>query len=469
MSEKNHNNFIVYIINGLCVLVSLALALLIRFQTVKDFGRPDEYILLAGGMFCLCVVIDLIYDYDAMIRTRGWFEEFIAVLKKIIVFMVILIVVLFLCHVSEIYSRLVLGYFALVDFILTYILHIAYKKYVIHRYERSRFSSRLLIVSTTDMVEDIADRIKNNPYCEKVIVGAVLLDSSDVETDLSVPVVSSVAELVAYVAQNEVDEVFVCDKNNAHRDVIKDLMPDLIYQGVSVKLNINVYDNDIQSKKNLSHVSDFAVVDYSRNFMTNGQKIAKRALDICGGIVGMLVLIIASIFIAPIIKLTSKGPVFFKQTRVGKNGRKFTFYKFRSMYIDAEERKQQLMQHNEVDGYMFKMKNDPRITKFGRFLRRTSLDELPQFWNILKGDMSLVGTRPPTVDEYEKYQHKYKCRLSMKPGLTGMWQVSGRSNITDFEQVIKLDMEYIDDWTLKKDIKILLQTFKVVICGNGAR
>ena len=136
---------------------------------------------------------------------------------------------------------------------------------------------------------------------------------------------------------------------------------------------------------------------------------------------------------------------------------------------DAEQRKKELMAKNEVHGLMFKMENDPRITKVGRFIRKTSIDELPQFWNILKGDMSLVGTRPPTVDEFERYEAKHKCRLSMTPGLTGLWQVSGRSDIKDFDEVVQLDMQYIDNWSILKDIKILLLTVGIVITGKGSR
>ena len=139
------------------------------------------------------------------------------------------------------------------------------------------------------------------------------------------------------------------------------------------------------------------------------------------------------------------------------------------MYQDAEQRKKELMERNDMKGLMFKMADDPRITRVGHFIRKTSLDELPQFINILKGDMSLVGTRPPTVDEYRQYEAKHKCRLSMTPGLTGMWQVSGRSDITDFDEVVRLDMEYIDNWKLSKDIKILLKTVKVVLLGRGSR
>ncbi|MCD7835309.1 MAG: sugar transferase, partial [Lachnospiraceae bacterium] len=229
------------------------------------------------------------------------------------------------------------------------------------------------------------------------------------------------------------------------------------------------FDIEYAGKKTLNRVGKYAVVTFARNIFSNRQLFLKRTLDILGSLVGMVILAIATAFVAPLIKLDSPGPVFFGQTRVGKNGRKFTFYKFRSMYVDAEDRKKELMDKNEVKGLMFKMEDDPRITRVGKFLRRTSIDELPQFWNILKGDMSLVGTRPPTVDEFEQYGIEHKGRLSMTPGLTGLWQISGRSDIKDFDEVVKLDMEYIDNWTIWKDIKILMLTFKVVFTGKGSK
>ena len=195
---------------------------------------------------------------------------------------------------------------------------------------------------------------------------------------------------------------------------------------------------------------------------------AKRIIDICGSIVGLIICGLVSLVLVPLIRKDG-GPAIFAQTRIGKNGRHFTFYKFRSMCVDAEDKKRELMEQNTMQGGMFKVDDDPRITKIGRFIRKTSLDELPQFYNVLKGDMSLVGTRPPTVDEYEKYTPEQKRRLSFKPGITGLWQVSGRSEIKDFDEVVKLDVAYIDDWTIWKDIEILLKTVKVVFMRDGAK
>ena len=194
-------------------------------------------------------------------------------------------------------------------------------------------------------------------------------------------------------------------------------------------------------------------------------------MDIAGGLVGCIFTGIIYIFIAPIMKVKSPGPVFFSQVRMGKNGKPFKIYKFRSMYMDAEERKKELMEKNNIkDGLMFKMDDDPRIIKgIGHFIRKTSLDEFPQFWNILKGDMSLVGTRPPTMDEWDEYELHHRRRLAIKPGLTGMWQVSGRSEITDFEEVVELDTKYIEQWSIGLDIKILFKTVTVVFTGSGAK
>ena len=190
---------------------------------------------------------------------------------------------------------------------------------------------------------------------------------------------------------------------------------------------------------------------------------------------------IVTIIVGPAIYIASPGPIFFVQERIGRNGRKFKMYKFRSMYMDAEERKKELMAQNKVsDGMMFKMDFDPRIignkilpdgtkkTGVGQFIRKTSIDELPQFWSILKGDMSLVGTRPPTLDEWEKYEPHHRARMSFRPGLTGLWQVSGRSNITDFEEVVKLDTQYIGEWSVKNDIRIFFYTIVGVLKNNGA-
>ena len=195
----------------------------------------------------------------------------------------------------------------------------------------------------------------------------------------------------------------------------------------------------------------------------------KRFIDIIGAIVGLIVSAPIILLVAVPLLLESRGGLFFKQQRVGRNGRLFYMYKLRSMYANAEQRKKEFEEKNHMQGLMFKMDNDPRITKVGRFIRKFSIDELPQFYNVLRGDMSLVGTRPPTLDEFEQYSSHHKRRLSMRPGITGLWQVSGRSQIEDFEEVVRLDCQYIDNWSPSLDIKILFKTLGVVFTGHGAQ
>lgn len=204
-------------------------------------------------------------------------------------------------------------------------------------------------------------------------------------------------------------------------------------------------------------------------------------MDIVGGLIGCICTGILFVFVAPAIYFSSPGPIFFSQTRIGQNGKPFRMYKFRSMYMDAEAKKQELMGQNKIkDNRMFKLDFDPRVignkilpdgtkkTGIGEFIRKTSIDEFPQFWNVLNGTMSLVGTRPVLPEEFSAYEMRHRMRIAVKPGITGMWQVSGRNDIIDFEEVVRLDTEYITNWSLGLDIKILLKTVKVVLKRSGA-
>jgi exopolysaccharide biosynthesis polyprenyl glycosylphosphotransferase len=190
-------------------------------------------------------------------------------------------------------------------------------------------------------------------------------------------------------------------------------------------------------------------------------------IDFMGSLLFISILSPLLLMITLLIRLDSPGPAIYRQVRCGLNGRKFTFYKFRSMIQGAEKQQSDLAAYNMMDGPVFKMKNDPRVTRVGRFLRKTSLDELPQLFNVLRGDMSFVGPRPPIPEEVEKYESWQRRRLSMRPGITGLWQVSGRNQI-DFQRWMKLDLEYIDQWSLWLDFKILMKTILVVLWGRGA-
>ncbi|MCC9744780.1 sugar transferase, partial [Streptococcus agalactiae] len=249
---------------------------------------------------------------------------------------------------------------------------------------------------------------------------------------------------------------------------IQDIINDIEAMGVIVNVNVEALSFDNIGEKRIQTFEGYSVITYSMKFYKYSHLIAKRFLDIMGAIIGLLICGIVAIFLVPQIRKDG-GPAIFSQNRVGRNGRIFRFYKFRSMRVDAEQIKKDLLVHNQMTGLMFKLDDDPRITKIGKFIRKTSIDELSQFYNVLKGDMSLVGTRPPTVDEYEKYNSTQKRRLSFKPGITGLWQISGRNNITDFDEIVKLDVQYINEWSIWSDIKIILLTLKVVLLGTGAK
>lgn len=282
----------------------------------------------------------------------------------------------------------------------------------------------------------------------------------------------------SFLCREWVDEVVISiPKEHAYPT---ELLDSLTQMGIVVHLEMETL-SDMPWQQRVESIGGKTVITMSMNMATPTQLFLKRSLDIVGGIVGCALTAVLTLIIGPLIYIQSPGPIFFSQTRIGKNGKPFQMYKFRSMYLDAEARKAELMAQNRVgSGLMFKLDYDPRIIGskklpdgtvkkgIGNYIRDWSLDEFPQFWNVLKGDLSLVGTRPPTLDEWEKYEPHHRARMASKPGITGMWQVSGRSKITDFERVVALDKKYIQEWSMGLDIKILLQTILVVLRREGS-
>ena len=468
--RRNMENMLIWLIDIFCILCSSALAFWIRYGILYGSFEHGDQAWLVFTMCLLYILINVCVNFNHHFFRRGYFDELVSVVRLEVALAICWIVLLYVMHRSTELSRLVFGYFVVTDTILMYIGRICFKQYMTRVYKYSKYSSHLLLVTSSGKAGALIDNLIAYKEWNRVLSGLVFLDKDESGMEfMGYPVVASRDTMMDYVIHNEIDEVFIAYTDGLEQSVLKSWVSELEQMGVIVDVNIDAFDLLGHGNKNLNQVGKYAVVTFARNIISTRGLIMKRLLDIAGALVGMVILGIATIFVAPAIKLESPGPVFFGQTRIGKNGRRFTFYKFRSMYQDAEQRKKDLMEKNEVHGLMFKMENDPRITKVGKFIRKTSIDELPQFWNILKGDMSLVGTRPPTVDEFERYEAKHKCRLSMTPGLTGLWQVSGRSDIKDFDEVVQLDMQYIDNWSILKDIKILLMTVGIVITGKGSR
>jgi exopolysaccharide biosynthesis polyprenyl glycosylphosphotransferase len=238
-------------------------------------------------------------------------------------------------------------------------------------------------------------------------------------------------------------------------------------QGISTRVCMDLFATRIATRS-VEDLDGIPLLTLSTTPSDSLALAAKRAFDLFEAAVALLVLSPIFLVVAVAIRLESPGPIFFRQRRVGVYGREFNLYKFRSMYQDAEARLESLRARNEVSGPVFKMRDDPRVTRVGRFIRRASIDELPQFWNVLRGEMSVVGPRPPLPSEVKQYERWQLRRLSVKPGITCTWQVSGRSQIS-FEQWMELDLRYIDSWSLWQDVKILARTIPAVLTGRGAQ
>lgn len=327
---------------------------------------------------------------------------------------------------------------------------------------QKKYTQRILLVTTRARVERVLKQLSTYEY--GYVSAVCIVDDEHFES--SNLTIVTLDNLVTYATRSVVDQVVI--NLPSENFLIADFVSQFEMMGLPVAVNIAALEFVTNSEKAIQRFGNSSVVNFSTTFYRSSDVALKRMIDIIGSLFGLVICGIVSIFLVPLIKKDG-GPAIFAQDRVGRNGRIFKFYKFRSMRVDAEEIKKDLMSQNQMQGGMFKIENDPRVTKIGYFIRKTSLDELPQFWNVLKGDMSLVGTRPPTLDEYMKYTPEQKRRLSFKPGITGLWQISGRSNITNFDDVVKLDVTYLDGWTIWKDIEILLKTIKVVVMKDGAK
>ena len=280
--------------------------------------------------------------------------------------------------------------------------------------------------------------------------------------------IGCVDDLEELIREHAIDQIYIMQNDEDDLRVTQRYVDLCIDMGVTVRLVVDFYKRR-GADSYVSSVGTYPVITYHTVSLNTNEQLIKRMVDVFGGLVGILVFSPIMLIVAIAVKIDSPGPILFKQERAGQNGRKFKMYKFRSMYQDAEKRKQELMDQNEMNGeLMFKMKEDPRITRVGKVIRKLSIDELPQFFNVLGGSMSLVGTRPPTMDEVEKYQKNHWRRISIKPGITGMWQVNGRSSIQDFNDVVELDVEYIDNWSLWLDLKIMVKTVFVVLGRSEA-
>lgn len=462
-------------------LVSLFLAYLLAYIVRMGIGNPlssQLYINTTVVLSLISFIVALSLETFKGVLKRGYYIEVIKTAKQVAVVTVMASFYLFIIKSGGNYSRLLLFYNAMFYFLISFITRTIRKEYLVNHKVNRDGNRGLLIVTTDELMEKTLDNVQNNNYEGFQIVGLAAIDKDLVgQTRQGLEIVANRESVIEYACHEWIDEVLISIPLSEAN--CEDLIEKFNVMGIPVhqKVRSNYGNEKAHTNEFVENLGGYTVITSSVNTATAKELILKRAMDILGGLVGCIIAGFLYLILGPIIYMKSPGPIFFQQERVGKNGRRFKIYKFRSMYLDAEERKKDMMDQNEMsDGMMFKVKWDTRIIGsekgpdkgIGNFIRKYSLDEWPQFYNILVGDMSLVGTRPPTLDEWERYEIHHRARLATKPGLTGMWQVSGRSNITDFEEVVALDMKYIKEWTFGLDVKILCATVLSVLKHDGA-
>ena len=471
----------VFLTDLLALAVSVLLSWLITdgvFNVLVPYTARDWMQTLCTLVLAFIVTF-FCFDQTENIVTRRPGAEIKLSLKFNLMLCVIYSALMLLTKATMLDSRYFAVTVPLINALLLPLAHGALKRLLLHFQRSWGMESLVGIVTTADRADRLISEIGKD--WSRRIVGVTLLEATHeiVGTEIDgIAVRANFTDFMDWIRREALDEVYVDVPMDSGESFIP-YLEEMESMGLTVHFRLPLLDRieeaccDETSAARLSRTLGRCA---GGNIVTMGtvelklrDQIAKRCMDIAGGLVGCLLSIPIIAIVAIPLKIESPGPLFFQQKRVGRNGRYFYIHKLRSMYMDAEERKKELMAQNEMNGLMFKMEDDPRVTKVGKFIRKTSIDELPQFFDVLRGDMSLVGTRPPTVDEYKQYESHHKRRLSMKPGITGLWQVSGRSNIEDFEEVVKLDVTYIDNWSLWNDIKILFKTVYVVFAGRGAK
>ena len=459
----------------------------------QELTRTFAFWSLCVGMAIIDLMVMVLMDaYHSVIR-RDSYRELRGVLKQTVYVLLGIVVFMFLIRQGQLNMFNVLVPTIPFYAVLCFSMRVLWKEYLRQRLHLKNRTG-MLIVASQDRLKGVLTKLVNHNYNSYRFVGVAVLendaDIAAVEQDLAdimhgdkkfeaPSVVATRDTLVQYLINSWVDEVYLDIPGGSRMPV--DLINEIMGMGITVHVSMNEMDQIEARHKNVEWVCGQVAITTSLGYVSGRDLLLKRIMDVIGGSVGALITLGLTVILGPLIYAASPGPIFFKQTRIGENGRQFPMYKFRSMYMDAEKRKQEVAASQGQEGHlMFKMEHDPRIIGqvqrpdgtwkkgIGGWIRDLSLDEFPQFFNVLKGDMSLVGTRPPTMDEWEHYEPYHRGRMSTKPGITGLWQISGRSHIRDFNQVVQLDREYIENWSLLLDCKILLRTVLVVLSRKGA-
>ncbi len=457
-------NTFLMVIDAICIIVAGYGAYYIKYYTSRGLWTMDT-IVFVGSVLLVMFANNYImakFDLYGDRRPASFLKLLEAIFKSVFADFAILATCIFLLKI-ETFSRLFLLSFAVNSFVLLLFHRILSQLYFNKISKRGFHVRKILVLGEKKRGQIVSETLKSQLSMGHIVLDDWKNNSKNFSNDETI---GSIEDLSEILKQNAIDEVVFAFKGDRSVDLTVYL--DLCRQmGVSVRILPALWKPEeqtlsIEKCQNLP----FLTIQ-TDNFNATGL-LYKRILDIVGGFIGTFIFTVVYPFVAIAIKIDSKGSVIFKQKRMGQHGRVFNLLKFRTMVEGAETEKGKLLQRNMMEGAIFKLKNDPRITRIGRWLRNTSLDELPQFINVLKGEMSLVGTRPPTLDEVENYKPQHLKRISAKPGITGLWQISGRNKIVDFEKIVELDCQYLDQWRFLDDLKILIKTIFVVILRKGA-
>jgi exopolysaccharide biosynthesis polyprenyl glycosylphosphotransferase len=427
----------------------------------------QDYLLILGLAFPIWYFFLSREGLYASIRRRSLYDIFLSLGKVHLFGGIVLAAIIFLADPRG-FSRGLFLSFLFFSFVLMSLERVVVRLGLGHIRKLGYNFRNILVVGTPRKAQKLCSLIEEHADWGLRILGFVQVNHDHPVKELKgINTLGVVQDLVDICKANPVDEVIFCPPKSFVFDAEKYLQ-DLEELGVTVSVALDFYELS-RSRKELSLFhGEIPLLTFHCNSLDAQQNFIKRILDICGALVGLTLTGVLYPFIALAIKMESPGPVFFGQGRIGISGRTFKCWKFRSMFVDAEERKKDLLARNEMKGAIFKIREDPRITRVGKVLRQTSLDELPQFWNVLLGEMSLVGTRPPTPDEVARYENWHRRRICIKPGITGLWQVSGRNRVEDFDDIVRLDLKYIDTWSTWLDLQILFKTIWVVFSRKGS-
>lgn len=464
--QKKINSLIFIVIDIAAIVLSFIVAYFARkIYFPEHLEYSDEYRTLLLLIIPTWLILLRSVNLHDVPRTRSYAFVFLQLLKVVIFGSATIIFFIFILKMDMI-SRIVLLLFGGINLIILYTTKIM--AFAITKYYRSKgFNKKNIFILADESSIEFIDKIQTHPEWGYRIL-MILSDSEVVKERYGnrIKVITAKANIKSIIEFDVVDEIIYC-LNEINQKEVQALIYACEEIGVNFRLQSHLW-NVTGTKSKITYFDEIPFFTF-QNTPTDYMALQmKWALDYVIAFITLVMFLPAMLLIMILIKISSPGPIFFKQLRVGLRGRKFYLYKFRTMVQNAEALKNKLEHKNEVDGPVFKIKDDPRITKIGKFLRKTGLDELPQFYNVLSGDMSIVGPRPPIPEEVRKYERWQLRRLSMKPGLTCIWQIMPNRNSIPFNQWMKLDLQYIDTWSPKLDLMLFLKTVKVVLTAEGA-